>query len=307
MLGIGAHGDLSGISSCIVDDEQTPCGQNILKNPVHPVRRGGLIDNGTILDQPCRILGVPFPAGHNKLIVLVHIDVGKQRLAVDPRDRAEDQVVEQLVSENNSPKSRTDHHCFKLRYRMNTIGMVLTLDVGPFNRNVGNRIPAFGFSSKHTSRQGAWASAELYDRKIVRPPKAFPLSVKGPGHDMAKERPDLWTRQKVTSAAGSTTCGIEAVFGVVQRTFKNRLEGQRTSRANMFPDLLVERGERCAQPPNPSSVTSETVSTRRGQTPKASVAKAVRPIAPMREAGIRNGAMSPSGASSAHIVRNTDR
>ncbi len=125
---------------------------------------------------------------------------------------------------------------------------------------------------------------------------------------MPKERADLGTGDEIASAAGVTVPRIEPVVGVVQRKFDDFSERQRSRARDPIADLLVEGRELPDQTQPPmTSETSLTVSTSAGQTPNANVAKTVRPRAAWSENGMRIGVTSPSGASSAHIVRRTDR
>lgn len=186
--------------------------------------------------------------------------------------------------------------------------MLLALRCRPLDCNKLERSPTFGFRGSDGAKQGPRPSPPVDDHETIWLVSTSPFGIDRVRDYMAKERTDLRTCKEVASATCTAVSAIEAVLGVVERQFHDFAVRQRSIGANPLTDQRIEgRGlPEQVQPPT-RSVTFATLSTNGGNTPKANVANAVRPSAAWSENGTRMGTRSPSGASSAHMVRSTFR
>ena len=158
--------------------------------------------------------------------------------------------------------------------------------------------------------RGFRACAEIDDGEYIGLAEAVPFVVESSADQVAEQWPNFGAGDEVAAPSSLAGQRIEAVLVVVERELDVLGIANGSAVSNSLADQLVQWGEFAGQPPAPRltiSDTSATVSTRPGSTPKTIVASAVRPRAPTSDAGIRIGVRSPSGASSAHMVRSTLR
>ena len=221
--------------------------------------------------------------------------------------RREGQVVQQLVRYHHPNEFARDHvarQFVRTEHRFWVFGALLS---GAFYCDVTHRCQTPRLRCQHGSGQRPRAGSVVDDGERLRLTEAVPLGVERVGKNVPEERSHFGAGEKVASAACYTTARIEPVVRVIQGQIDERTVGKRAIPIDLRADQEVEWSPLNAQPGSPSNDTSATVSTRGGQTPNATVAKAVSVIAAVSDAGIRIGTMLPSGASSAHIVRSTPR
>ena len=243
----------------------------------------------------------------DEIVAVIHVDRSERWDPSVPTNRGKGKVVEQFVRKDHPRHTAPNVVGGERIDGQHSIRVVLTLGFRSLDSDVAEVVSHTRRRCVNRSCQSARAGSKVDEREFFGLAESVPFGIYRTRYDVSEQRPHFSARQEVPSPTRPTSRGVEPELGVVERSFDNGGVGHRPVNSNVLADQLVERCEQSAQPPTPSSVTLETVSTIRGHTPKARVAKAVRPTAPRSDGGIRKGVISPSGASSAHIVRSTAR
>ena len=232
-----------------------------------------------------------------------NICIGK--VVAESLHRCKRQIVEQFVG-NYAADLTGEFTVRDFPDRSDAFGVQSSLSGRPLDGDKIESIHTCGCRGEYRAEQGARSGSPINDNESIRLIQPPPLRVERIGDHLTKQRADLGARNEIAPTPRMPATGIEAVLRVIQRQLHDVAVRHWTVAFDLLPDDGVERGHQIAQiQPPATSVTSETMFTMPGKIPNTRVANAVRPNAAWSENGTRIGTRSPSGASSAHIVRRT--